>query len=452
MTRWTLALLAALLAFAPAQAADNAITLQPGVGVTERSIDVGAGVQAPGVVLVNSAGTNLIGAGSSVPVSGTLAATQSGTWNIGTVNAITTPVAATQSGAWTVGQGTGGASAWLVTGTGGTFPVTQSGAWTSVVTSITNPVAVTQSGTWNLAALTSITNPVAATQSGTWTVNPGNTANTTAWLVTGTGGIFPATQSGTWNITNISGTVSLPTGASTAALQPSNNTLGATTSGQTGTLVMGLVTTAAPTYTTGTVNGLSLDAAGNLRVNVTSSSAGGTSSNFGATFPASGTALGLTNGTNMVAWSASSNYGTAPAAIAVPAVNAFVTNTNNNGPTTMANGSPVSVGGGNSSAAISVSTATTTQLLALSGTTKIYVMAYDVIAGGTGNITFEYGTGSNCGTGTTALTGAYNLTAQAGIAKGDGSAPVLIVPAGNALCALTSAAVQMSGSFAYQQF
>lgn len=39
-----------------------------------------------------------------------------------------------------------------------------------------------------------------STQSGTWTVQPGNTANTTAWLVTGTGGVFPATQSGTWTV------------------------------------------------------------------------------------------------------------------------------------------------------------------------------------------------------------------------------------------------------------
>jgi len=75
-----------------------------------------------------------------------------------------------------------------------------------------------------------------------------------------------------------------------------------------------------------------------------------------------------------------------------------------------------------------------------------------VIAGGTGNITFEYGTGTNCGTGTTVLTGAYNLTAQAGIAKGNGLGPVLVVPASNALCVLTSAAVQMSGSVAYTQF
>jgi hypothetical protein len=40
----------------------------------------------------------------------------------------------------------------------------------------------------------------AVTQSGTWTVQPGNTANTTPWLVTGAGGTFPATESGTWTV------------------------------------------------------------------------------------------------------------------------------------------------------------------------------------------------------------------------------------------------------------
>ena len=42
-------------------------------------------------------------------------------------------------------------------------------------------VAATQSGTWTVSNTT-----FAATESGTWTVQPGNTANTTAWLVTGT--------------------------------------------------------------------------------------------------------------------------------------------------------------------------------------------------------------------------------------------------------------------------
>jgi hypothetical protein len=113
---------------------------------------------------------------------------------------------------------------------------------------------------------------------------------------------------------------------------------------------------------------------------------------------------------------------------------------------------PSKGGGTPSSVAINVSTATTTQLVAISGSTSIYVTSFDVIAGGTGNITFEYGTGASCGTGTTALTGAYNLTAQAGIAKGNGLGTVLKVPSGNALCVLTSAAVQMSGSLSFQQF
>ena len=45
-----------------------------------------------------------------------------------------------------------------------------------------------------------VSGTVTANQGGTWTVQPGNTANTTAWLVTGTGGTFPATQSGTWTV------------------------------------------------------------------------------------------------------------------------------------------------------------------------------------------------------------------------------------------------------------
>jgi hypothetical protein len=123
-------------------------------------------------------------------------------------------------------------------------------------------------------------------------------------------------------------------------------------------------------------------------------------------------------------------------------------------PTNDANtgGSLTSIIQAGASIPINISTATTTQLVAAAGGKAIYVSAWDVMAGGTGNITLEYGTGSNCGTGTTALTGAYPLTAQQGIAKGNGLGPVLIVPAGDALCALTSAAVQMSGSLAYTQF
>lgn len=43
-------------------------------------------------------------------------------------------------------------------------------------------------------------------------------------------GTVAATQSGTWNITNISGTISLPTGAATAAKQPALGTAGSASS------------------------------------------------------------------------------------------------------------------------------------------------------------------------------------------------------------------------------
>ncbi|HEY6329417.1 MAG TPA: hypothetical protein VI756_08765 [Blastocatellia bacterium] len=107
---------------------------------------------------------------------------------------------------------------------------------------------------------------------------------------------------------------------------------------------------------------------------------------------------------------------------------------------------------GDTTVSVAVSTATTTQLVALSSGKKIYVTSFSIIAAGTGNIQFEYGTGTNCGTGPAALTGNYNLTAQVGLAQGSGLGPILVVPAGNALCVITSAAVGMAGHVTFTQF
>ena len=106
----------------------------------------------------------------------------------------------------------------------------------------------------------------------------------------------------------------------------------------------------------------------------------------------------------------------------------------------------------NASVPVNIASATTTQLVAASAGQAIYVTAYDVVASGSGNIAFEYGTGTNCGTGTHALTGPYPLTASGGLAPSGGNGPKLFVPAGNALCALTGVAVQYSGSVSYAQF
>ena len=100
---------------------------------------------------------------------------------------------------------------------------------------------------------------------------------------------------------------------------------------------------------------------------------------------------------------------------------------------------------------INIATAATTQLVTGVAGATIYVTSWDVIAGGTGTFQLVYGTGALCATGQTVLTGAYTLTAQSGIVKGSGSGSVLKIPAGNALCSITSAAVQMSGSVSYFQ-
>lgn len=59
---------------------------------------------------------------------------------------------------------------------------------------------VTQPTGTNLHTVTDATSTTAATQSGTWTVQPGNTANTTAWKVDGSAAIQPVSESGTWTV------------------------------------------------------------------------------------------------------------------------------------------------------------------------------------------------------------------------------------------------------------
>ena len=127
------------------------------------------------------------------------------------------------------GQGVAGTPAGGVVSvqgvTGGTaVPVSQSGSWT---------VAATQSGTWTTGrtwTLASGTDSVSAVQSGTWTVQPGNTANTTAWFV-------------------------------------KDNSLGTVAAGTAGTqssLAGGVFNTALPTLTTGQQAALQLDSSGRL--------------------------------------------------------------------------------------------------------------------------------------------------------------------------------------------
>lgn len=104
---------------------------------------------------------------------------------------------------------------------------------------------------------------VSAYQAGTWSVGR------TWTLASGTDSVS-AIQSGTWDINNITGTVSLPIGASTSANQTS--VIGSSTGGTAATnslLTGGIYNTSAPVLTNGQQVSLQLDSSGRLITSAT---------------------------------------------------------------------------------------------------------------------------------------------------------------------------------------
>lgn len=157
----------------------------------------------------------------------------------------------------------GGNLATIVTNTGripaqgqalaaASLPVVLTAAQISTLTPLAT-VAVTQSTSPWVVSLTSttITGTVAVTQSGAWTMSGTGTAGSAA--------------SGVLTVQGIASMTPLLGNPGTASLW-GINTIGSTTSGQSGQLAFGAVTTAAPTYTTAQSNPLSLTTAGALRV------------------------------------------------------------------------------------------------------------------------------------------------------------------------------------------
>lgn len=100
------------------------------------------------------------------------------------------------------------------------IPVTDNGGSLTVdgTVAVSGSVAVTGplTDTQLRATAVPVSGTIAATQSGTWTVQPGNTANTTAWKVDGSAVTQPISAAA----------LPLPSGASTAAKQPALGTAG----------------------------------------------------------------------------------------------------------------------------------------------------------------------------------------------------------------------------------
>lgn len=157
-----------------------------------------------------------------------------------------------------------------------TSPLTVTGPLTDTQLRATPvPVSAAQSGTWNInnisgtvslpsGASTAAKQPALGTagSASADVITVQGIASMTPLLVNGSGSTQPisgtvaAAQSGTWNITNVSGTVSLPTGAATeATLSTLNGKVTAVNTGAvtissalpTGTNTIGGVTTSTPT-------------------------------------------------------------------------------------------------------------------------------------------------------------------------------------------------------------
>ena len=90
-----------------------------------------------------------------------------------------------------------------------------------------------------------------------------------------------------------------------------------------------------------------------------------------------------------------------------------------------------------------ITTATTTQLVALVAGKQVFVCGFSIDMTGSATadtVILVNGTGASCGTGTTSLTPTYSSGALADAYKlyGGGLMSVITVPAGNALCVTTT--------------
>lgn len=159
-------------------------------------------------------------------------------------------------------------------------------------------------------------------------------ATIVAAIPAGSNVIGAVTQSGTWNVTNISGTISLPTGASTSALQTTLNTnIGSSadpvlTTGNAGsnaaylrTIMEGVISTASSSVkidqtTDGTTN----------KIAVGNSPSGNTAKSYTGTFVIAATAL--TRPANVTAYTALDSISNNATAASVTANSVSLSDTN----------------------------------------------------------------------------------------------------------------------------
>ena len=327
-----------------------------------------------------------------------------------------------------------------------------------------------------------------ASQSGTWTVQPGNTANTTAWKVDGSAVTQPVSAA----------SLPLPSGASTAAKQPALGIAGTANAdvitvqgiaGMTKVLVTpdSVALPANQSVNVAQVNGVAplmgngITGTGSQRVTIASDN---------TAFPVNAAQSGIWtvqpgNTANTTPWLATISQGgntanvsvnnTLKVALAGTAASegSVLINTvapgdaisaqtgslavttfphTYNGATFDRIRSGIGVTGvgvqrvvnasddpcqtsGQAKSSIVVNVTADAQLIAISGSTVIYVCSFSVsIAGTTPTMRLISGTGAVCATGFTGRTGAYAPLTGSMITAGSGSATIIATAAGEALC------------------
>ena len=105
-----------------------------------------------------------------------------------------------------------------------------------------------------------------------------------------------------------------------------------------------------------------------------------------------------------------------------------------------------------SSAQLTISTATTTQIVALVAAKTIYVCGFVINGAGATTAKLVYGTGTNCATGLTNLTPAFTLATGSNVTLGGALGYVMKTASANALCVTNSAAIAANVFVTYTQF
>lgn len=503
----------------------SSVQVKDNTGATANYTAVNDGTNCAGETALVAGGA-IVAAGNGLPVTSASGATfavtqgtaanllatvsQGGTWNITNVSGtVSLPTGASTAAL----QPTNAAQASTTSGQTGTLV---QGAVTTAPPSYTNgqtdPLSLTTGGalrsdvssfggTAALALSDALGNPTTVELGSNllgWDVT--NTVWRRVQVDTGTGtlkvdpgtvtvtGTVAATQSGTWNITNVSGTVSLPTGASTSANQPTNAAQASTTSGQTGNLIQGAVTTGAPTYVTAQTDPLSLTTGGALRSDMTT---------IAGNAPKTGSGNGSSTGSLNVYLATDQPSLTNPLSFNLTQINGNATLTGNgttgtgsprvtlssdnsavSGLGAGATGSAVPANavyhGGNGSGNLTGITvcdnwtsitnggaSTALKIITKTAAKQTYICSINLVASAANNVALVEGTltTTNCDTataglagGTTAATG-WNFAANGGIAFGSGLGAVLRTATVNHdVCLFFSAANQVSGSVSWTQY